>query len=236
MKTVLLYCLQRSGSFYLEKLIKTSFRNLLFIEEDKEDDRSYITARHFRLYDDKRIIPEPKYHNDQCFPDFKSFKNKLKEKERPDYFLLISKDPYSWLTSYRRWAEKCGWPEKEHHYIQEYNLFYGKWLKFSEETDSIKFVRYIDLLNNKQATLKKIQTSFGLKPRLLSDIFSKVFTLKVRNSEVFTWKKRQYYLNKEYLKEITVDELSQINKVLDKDVIMKLGYEEVPTSELTNAI
>src|SRR5690349_12021064 len=147
---LLLYGLQRSGTNYIEKIFTELYQIKL---SNLNDDRTYAGCKHFRLYDKKDVVPEPKYLNDVQIDDYASFEKLLTN--IPDYCLVISKDPYSWLLSYEKWAKICDWLPAQHHYIEEYNLFYGKWLELADQTDKIIFVRYIDLLQDQKKELRR---------------------------------------------------------------------------------
>jgi len=214
------YGLQRSGSNYLETLLKKKYR-IRFLNSNA--DRSSPIQKHFRLYDDKNIIPEPQYRNDCKISDFESFEQLLDI--APDYYLVISKDPYSWLLSYKSWAKKCNWPKVSHHYIDEYNLFYGKWLEFSRQSERVLFVRYIDLLKNPDEELSRLESKMDLKKNLLSSIMTSAIR-KVAQSGSFSNDRLNYYLNEEYLDEYSKEELDLLNSHLDCQLISQLGYEE----------
>jgi hypothetical protein len=163
-KNLLHYGLQRSGTNFLETLLKKKYR-VRFLNSNT--DRSSPLQKHFRLYDNKEVIPEPQYRNNIKVKNFDEFERLLET--LPDYYVVISKDPYSWFLSYSNWAKKCNWPTVAHHYIKEYNLFYGKWLEFSGQTDKIVFVRYIDLLQNTDLELERLETKMKLQKNCLCD-------------------------------------------------------------------
>ena len=98
---VLHYGLQRSGTNYLETLLKKNFR-IRFLNSNK--DRRSPLHKHCRLYKNKQIIPEPQYQNDIVVDTFDQFESLFEVV--PDYYFIISKDPYSWNLSYRNWAKK----------------------------------------------------------------------------------------------------------------------------------
>lgn len=81
------YGLQRSGTNFLETLLKKNYR-VHFLNSNR--DRSSPLQKHYRLYDNKDIIPEPQYHNDTEVENFKQFEALLEV--LPDYYLIISKD------------------------------------------------------------------------------------------------------------------------------------------------
>jgi hypothetical protein len=214
------YGLQRSGTNFIEKLLKKKYR-VRFLNSDK--DRSSPLQKHFRLYDNKDIIAEPQYLNDLKIPDFESFERLLEV--APDYYLVISKDPYSWLISYNNWAKKCNWPKVSHHYIEEYNLFYGKWQEFSQQTGKIIFIRYVDLLQDADKELSRLESITGLGKGIFSRFRSNVID-KVSQTRKFSNDRRNYYLREKYLEQYSDEDLQKINSLIDTNVISRLGYEK----------
>ena len=217
---LLLYGLQRSGTNFLESLLKKNYR-IKFLNSNK--DRSSPLQKHCRLYSKKDIIPEPQYHNDIIVENFENFESLFDV--TPDYYLVISKDPYSWYLSYRNWAKKCNWPEVNHHYIEEYNLFYGKFLEFSNQTEKIIFVKYIDLLEDSNAVLKQLEARMNLKKNILSR-FIRRKSIHVSQSSRFTEERRAYYTDEKYLKEYSNEDLQLLNDFLDTEITALLGYQE----------
>lgn len=82
------YGLQRSGTNYLETLLKKNFR-VRFLNSNK--DRTSPLQKHCRLYKNKKIIPAPQYYNEITVDSFEHFQSLFKVK--PDYYLVISKNP-----------------------------------------------------------------------------------------------------------------------------------------------
>lgn len=213
------YGLQRSGTNFLETLLKRKYQ-VHFLNSNK--DRNAPIQKHFRLYDEKDIIPDPQYQNDIFISNFASFESLLKAV--PNYYLVISKDPYSWLLSYEGWAKKCNWPAVSYHYASEYNLFYGKWLAFSKETERIKFIRYVDLIQDPSKVLGRLEAEMSLKKRFLSGLVSNTVKI-VSQSSAFSDEKRNYYLNEKYLESYSDEDLREVNALIDPNVISSLGYE-----------
>ena len=143
----------------------------------------------------------------------------------PDFYIVISKDPYSWLISYRNWAQTCNWPKVEHHYILEYNLFHAKWLELARHTDRIVFVRYVDLLRNARAELGRLELSMGLHRRLVGRFLGNSVG-KVTLSERFNRQRSAYYTEEQYLERYTDAELNEVNGLLDPVVLAGLGYQK----------
>lgn len=213
------YGLQRSGTNYLEALLKRKYR-VRFLNSNAS--RSQPEQKHFRLYDQKDIVPEPQYRNELKVEDFSAFERLLRLV--PEFYLIISKDPYSWLLSYKKWAAKCDWPEVSYHYIREYGLFYGKWLELSRQTEKIVFVRYIDILQRPNEELSRLEEEMGLREKRFSAFVTSPVS-KVDQSGVFAAEGYQYYVNEEYLKDYDKDELDAVNELLDKEVVRELGYK-----------
>jgi hypothetical protein len=214
------YGLQRSGTNYLETLLGKNYR-VRFLNSNR--DRRSPLQKHFRLYDDKEIVPEPQYLNDIKIDNFEQFERLFDVV--PDYYLVISKDPYSWYLSYRNWARKCNWPDVDHHYISEYNLFYGKFLEFSRQTGKIIFIKYVDLVRDADSVLEQLEKKMSLKKKLLARLKLRR-TGRVSQSSRFTDDRRAYYLDENYLEKYSNDELQALNDCLDAEVASLLGYEK----------
>jgi hypothetical protein len=215
------YGLQRSGTNFLESLLKKNYQ-VNFLNSDK--DRRSPLQKHCRFYKNKELIPEPQYCNEIIVDEFEQFESLFKVE--PDYYLIISKDPYSWYLSYRSWADECNWPNVTHHYIEEYNQFYKTFMEFSSQSDKFLFVRYIDLIEDTGAVLDALENRMELKRKLLSRLKLKK-SGKVSQSNAFSESKRTYYLNQEYLKKYSAEDLRIVNELLDPEVISFLGYESL---------
>ena len=217
---LLLYGLQRSGTNFLEEVLRRHYR-VRFLND--YEDRSSPLHKHFRLYREKHIIPESQYRNDLKIAGFADFERILGD--TPNSYLIISKDPYSWLLSYCQWAKKCHWPEVSHHYIAEYNLFHGKWLEFSRQTNKIVFIRYVDLLQNAARELSLLEATIGLKKRFGRRVLSSRVN-KVAQSPEFSNDRAAFYVNKLYLRSYTARDLREVNSLVDPDVLSGLRYHK----------
>lgn len=218
--TILLYGLQRSGTNFLEAALRKSFRVKLL---NQERHRSKPNHKHVRLYQNKNLIPEPKYRNNIQAESLADFEGLLTKK--PMYYLVISKDPYSWYLSYVDWSRKAGkeWEPPAHHYIEEYNAFYGVWSSYAKETDRIIFVRYVDLLSDMENELDRLGNVMKLPRRHRFGSRSEI--RRVPESESFTDEKKRYYLEKEYMQNLQPNEITSINSLLDNNIMASLGYE-----------
>ena len=216
---ILHYGLQRSGTNFLETLLKKNYQ-VRFLN-NKEDRRSPL-QKHCRLYKNKNIIPHPKFSNEIILDTFDQFESLLNV--IPDYYLIISKDPYSWYISYLNWAKKCNWPKVSHHYIEEYNLFYKTFMEFSFQSNKFIFIRYLDLIQNTNEFLDDLEKNIILRKKIFSKL--KLYNpTKISHSSIFTEDKKSYYINEEYLKYYKAENLQILNTLLDPKLISFLGYE-----------
>lgn len=217
---LLLYGLQRSGTNYLEKLLCKTYGVKLL---NDANNRASPNFKHVRLYEEKNLIPAPNYKNNIHVATYSDFRKLCKPAK---YCIVLSKDPYSWYKSYKRWGKKCSWHrwamDRKHHFIEEWNKYHEKWLQFSEETDQIVFVRYIDLLQDPIKEIERVGEYIGAERK------ENKFDGRLKSvpySETFDKKRLAYYLEEKYMNEFSQDELEDLNDKLDLGVVEKLGYE-----------
>ena len=223
----MIYGLQRSGTNYVEALFLENFRDLHFWNEHYPD--CLPTQKHFRLYDEKHLIPSLQFQNNFHYADFAEFDNqvsRLTDKSELTYVVVV-KHPLSWYLSYFNWASK-----KHHidhrkkdvngHFILEWNLFMKKWLDFKKEAPNrVSIVKYEDLIADSTAKLNASKTLFGLEMR-----HDKYFIPeKVGMSKGFNKKRLDYYKKKNYLKELPETHYRVIRELVDSSVLSDLGYE-----------
>ena len=222
MKNILHYGLQRSGTNVLEAHLNQNFNVSLL----NSLDRTNPLHKHFRLYEEKQFIPEPQFQNKLSFKSFAEFEHSFDINTKIEGIIIISKDPYSWYTSYTNWAKKCQWPEVNYHYIEEYNLFHAKWLEFSKQSNKISLIRYIDLITDAKNVLTQLKNQHQLPLKLKSKIFGIQSEIKkVSESDTFTKEKLKFYTEKEYLLKISSEKIDEINSKLDKNLMKDLGYQ-----------
>lgn len=221
-KNILLFGLQRSGTNFLEQLLIKNFK--IHILNDYHNRKSPL-QKHFRIYDQKDIIPEYQYKNDLRLKSFEQFLKVTQLDNKLDCVLIISKNPYNWLISYKEWAVKCNWPAVNHNYLEEYNLFYRKWIEFSKEDERIQFVKYENLLLDTKKELKKLKKRFDFQYKLLRQIYGLEIKLKkVPQTTNFTKVRRNFYERNLFLDELKKEGVDEINSMLDLKVISHLNY------------
>lgn len=220
-KRLLYYGLQRSGTNFLAKVIEQQFE-VEFL--NKRYDRRHPKHKHFRIYDNKSLIGRENYHNDLHIQDLNDFESKLEIEGIAEGFIIISKDPYSWLISYKKWAKRMKWPAPPHPYLLEYNEFYRKWWELYMKSEKVMFIRYSDLLLNTDETLEGLSLKFNLNRHEQEASADEPIT-KVPYSSKFTRKKLLYYSKEKFLKKYSKKDLKDINQIIDHDLIKKLGYK-----------
>lgn len=166
----------------------------------------------------------------------------------PDGYLIIAKDPYSWLLSMERYFGKSP-PQKvwelleraftpEAHFkktrgllLELYTTKYAYWLERTEDRPRV-VVRYEDLLEDLESVLGEIRDAFDLQPTdgTFEDISGR---LQARGPGEETETKGSfdpgYYREERYLEEYTTRDLELIAERLREPgldrVLDALGYE-----------
>jgi len=187
---ILLYGMQRSGTNYLEQLLKKDER-VTFINST---DRKNFKHKHYRFFDKKNIMQPEYIHEKEIF-----CVNDIYEKSEADLIVVIKKNVYDWYTSVIQWANQCKWrfsdKEFSEEYIEEYYLNY----KFFEN-ENVILIDYHDLLFNRDKIIK-ILSENGIEIGIEDFVIDNVFASN---------KKNEHYLDKysthnlQYKKDIDV--------------------------------
>lgn len=222
----LLYGMQRTGSNFTEQVVLRNFKNVRFYNNDFA--RCLPVHKHFRLYDEKAVIPDVRFYNTFTYKSFKDFKKhvELISGREIKVFIVTIKDPYSWYVSYKKHAKKNKFTyikkSLNSHYIIDYNLFYRKWLDFSlEAPDEVLLVKYEDLIGDLDASLQ----SLGDKLKLDRSSELNINPTKVLMNKRFTVSRSNYYRDSKYLELISERELSVIQHLLDPELISSMNYQ-----------
>ncbi|MEM9023291.1 MAG: hypothetical protein AAGB22_06100, partial [Bacteroidota bacterium] len=104
---------------------------------------------------------------------------------------------------------------------EEYNRFYGQWLRFSQQDARIRFVRYEDLLLRGERELNRLQEAWKLQPSGRRHI---VRVPTVPQSARFGPNRMQFYRDRAYMREINATDLQAIRAHLDQGLLKALGY------------
>lgn len=233
---LMLYGLPRSGTNYVESLVHENFNGIQFLNEHYPE--ALPTHKHFRLYDQKHLVPGPQYANQFFYPDFAAFHNHVGQSVRqPELrYLVMVRNPYAWYISYSQWAHKRPiWKRKvidflrkeaNGHFILEWNLFMQKWLQFaSEAPDHVKIVRHEDLLFQFDQQMDEIGSFLQLEKARSHWINPD----KVGMSRTFDAHKKDHLQSGKYLHNIPALHFRTITEMLDKSVMAQLDYEWLPS-------
>ena len=222
----LLYGMQRSGSNYTEQVLLQNFQNIRFYNNNFA--RCLPVHKHFRLFDEKAVIPDVRFYNSFIYKNFKDFKEHVELiLGRPvNLFIVTMKDPYSWYVSYKKHAKKNKFTYIKNslnsQYIIDYNLFYRKWLDFSVEAPGeVLMVKYEDLIVDLETSLLRM----GEKLKLDRSSEQIVNPAKVSMNKRFTTSRANYYKDKLYLDLISEREFSVIQHLLDPELISSMNYQ-----------
>lgn len=190
--------------------------------------------------------------------------NFLKEDTDHTLFVVIYKNPYSWLLSINKFPHhapqlynkpfdefvRSEWRcyQGKHHFKQNgkmmpnmeivkdenemmwersknvIELRYKKIEAFQSLKDLVKhvyYVRYEDLLDHPKRVIRDIANKFNIKRKNTTVVVSK----KYRDNKKLLFNKKEYYLNKEYMKKISPELLKEINEQLDERIENSIGYE-----------
>ena len=217
----LIYGLQRTGTNYVEQLMK---RNLRVLSENNLHDRSSILHKHFRLYDEKLKVPHPNCVNSIYLRDFRDFRALTKTDFR--FCLIVSRHPPSWLQSYAKWGKKWEWPPSSHHYIEEYNLFYRKWLDFANQSSLVRLVKYEDVVRHPLLFLRDMRDQYLLRRRVFSVCCGWRVPSKVPQSRRYRRSELKHVAVGSHLWDLFEDrEKSIIKSKIDHRTMHQLGYE-----------
>lgn len=215
---------QRSGTNYLQFLLKRNFYHVKiiyeqFIDTDGVNKHEYIW-KHTAYPDRDKLLSKNVIH------------------------IGIIKNPYKWVESLERYSADLtdnfgNWkkpmpdykPAREQFYVEDkngkkvdvehaiklYNKFYNNWMTQDKVTFSV--IKYEDLLDDKTDAYKQINHKTGLR------IKSKPWadTDQVDQSELFTKERKNYYLNDSQTT-LTDFQKEVIKNTVDQNLLRKFSY------------
>lgn len=162
------------------------------------------------------------------------------------YFVFITKDPYSWIISFKEWEEihhrsdasktikdfmidpithnklKSAWHASNP--VDAWNKAIQSWNGYSDKNNTI-FIRYEDLLVSFHDVLAKIQYKFSLEMNYQ--------TFKNIEKRADIWKTTKprkkmdldFYKNKQYMGLYTEPELNLMRLHLNDEIVKRNGYK-----------
>tara|TARA_Y100000401_G_C8280551_1_gene203199 strand:+ start:82 stop:807 length:726 start_codon:yes stop_codon:yes gene_type:complete len=234
-KKILLYGLYRTGTNYLQALLSDNF-HIEHLNHAQEREEYDVCHKHARLYCNSDFASGG--FKCFCIRDFEDLKARIKKNNPfPDFFVITSKDPYSWLLSFRAFSE---WDRRyknlKFHPIKEYSLYYKKLISLSKQGGNFIFVRYIDMISNIN-NVERLGQMMNLEKKV-ENITNIKKNLYMNNRVPFSEDRRRFYMDKLYLDKLRhdascspegyyfrQDHIEEINRNLDEEVVEYLGYK-----------
>ena len=217
-----LYGLQRSGTNLIQTFLETNFH----ISFMNNPDRQSPYHKHFRIYDDKDIIPQTdknnQYKNKYIINSLKELDELLGDLNHNNKYIIVYKNIFSWLPSIEKWAKGCKWKtNSKMEFVEDYLHFIKKWCLIKNER--VFFINYEDFLHmsdDNNSLVNKLSVFLNKKQNKIKYTFE-----KVNCSEKFTISKKNYYINHEYMTLYSNKELEKIkNNLIYKEIIQHLKY------------
>jgi len=167
-------------------------------------------------------------------------------------FIIIVKNPYSWLLSLynrpyhinnptkgtfdefitRQW-KTVGRESSKKTYenpIKMWNQKNASYLKF-KNLENVHIIKYEDLLIDPIKELRTLANLFTLKKQ---SVFPKNFTKSTKESKKDSSYYKDYYGNEKWINELTVNQIKTINKYLNKEIMALYNYDILNTNHKNN--
>jgi hypothetical protein len=211
------YGIQRSGTNYLEKLVKVNFspRQVLFLTNQ-------LQCKHHAM--DLGVYGQWLADN----PHMEYLNYELGKM----CFTINVRDPMSWSFGFLRHLKgmkhPAGKPKdpKEHiKQIRVMNEIYANWRDETERmSDRVVVIRFEDLLLDFKVALREMATKFSLHTRdtYLHDVEREVLSGGRMSKK--NYDRREYYANKQYLQEMTPNVKLAVLETVDWEVASFFGY------------
>ena len=212
---ILQYGLRRTGTNWLEQLLKTNFE-ICF-----DNFGSSFGHKHSMIiseFDNLNLL-------NKNINDDRNDRN-----DREYKFIVNVKHPYSWVLSMRKWRRKNNQSlESISTLIDRYNRFYSKWVEFSKQfPDRVIIVKYESLLQGYGRVMYDIQNKYKLvqsnPPSRNSTNMYREINRTIPQSGGFTQERKKWYIQKQYNKELPNNDKKEIKDLIDLDLINSLQY------------
>ena len=157
-----LYGLQRSGTNLIQKFLETNF-NISFMNKEGKQSPYH---KHFRIYDDKDIIPQTdknnQFKNQYIINSLKELDKLLGDLNHTNRYIIVYKNIFSWLPSIEKWARGCKWKtNSKMEFVEDYLNFIKKWC--SIKNYRVFFIKYEDFLNMSDSLVNKLSIFLNKK-------------------------------------------------------------------------
>ncbi len=234
MRFIKIYGLQRSGTNYLEWLLRNNASELQVLVDETGWKHGYIPKTTDWTGSDWSS-PNMPLHEKAGFAERRRQRlgeamEKLVDciEKNELLYCFISKNPYSWYVSYARYKHFPISPIKLE-LIEHWCSLNHHWYQFfNKNRERCCFVRYEDFLSNPMETFGSITSHFKL--RFSKESFKNCeHTLSMfagkPESQLFD---SSYYETKQYLHYFSLQDLDFFAKQLDQELLSMLDYELEP--------
>ena len=212
---IFIHGLERTGTGYCTKLLQ---ENLYHTEINE--------ARKHHFFDPAEVIGNPPYQKHS---------NLIRH-------VICVKHPYSWFLSYKRYHEvNCrngvipGVDALTHYapqaaygmYIETYNRLYNHWIEECSTSNLLYIVRYEDLLESPEESIQLLCSRFNIytKDSTITNPTAYYNNFSRHATDDGEFSRRDYYLKKEYMHDLSQEYKDTINKLIDRKLMNILGYQ-----------
>lgn len=226
-----IYGLPRSGTNYLRKLVELNFFSRVLVHAVRG---KHLTPMPISKTDISRVnnFGTEYLESEMEIPRILKYM-----RSRPVYTMIITKNPYSWMISYRNYINSHENPNVQFTYyidksgedlvkaVRWWNDTTRAYIRFKDEfNNSVYIVKYEDLIHDFRSTLEKLGQQFRMtrKGKEFSPVEKIIGPGYTETGINFNENK---YRDPDYASELGEQAIMLINKELDKQVMDSLGYE-----------
>ena len=223
-----IFGLERSGTNYIEWLLKSNFCDLLVFRHElgwKHGDPKELFVRFLNQGINPDEVPNirtrltaPAFQNQE----FAETTLRLVAQRRL-YFVLMVKNPYSWYESLAKYQRFPLRPIRKDA-IRRWSIQNRRWCDLHDQHhDRSLIMRYEDLLRNLPGCLTHLQNTCSLERQTQI----KDCQLRIAPDIRLTTKDfdRTYFLEKKFLERYNRHNFENINRNLDPEMMKRFGYE-----------
>lgn len=236
------YGAKRTGTNYLKYILHLNYSNILVLSNIlgwKHGcvpvniwDKNYWYEREGNVSKSEKAV---------AFKMFKKHQRELENafKNKDIRYIVCVKNPYSWLDSMARYLKEPSDILNNKNFIEKqinnWNMVYNNWVKLENEYQLSIIIKYEELLSSFDKTMFRIEKKLNLGEyrkqkdcvlnceNKMSNMSDGCWDIdKVKNKK----NNNQYYLDNNYLLKFNKKSLSYINKLVDKNLLNELGYNE----------
>lgn len=211
MDYIKIFGIQRTGTNYLTYLLNNNILNSKILVNE-------LCDKHQKLFEYKDIhhtLNEEKENN---------LHEKIISERKEIFSIIIRKNPYAWLNSYKKWRIRYKDPIRTHGDIikdmQRYNDYYVHYFNIEPSDYWTKFIniKYEDVLSDVGGFIKQLSIEHNL---MISDVVD--IPQRVKQSSTFTEKNKSFYLNSKTYN-LNNDEIKIVNDYVNVDYF---GYDRI---------